>query len=411
MSHLPSVTTSPPMGSATPSNSPVAAATSSFSDLVDTWDAVVVGAGPAGGVSALRLAEAGHRVLLVEAKSFPRPKVCGGCLNRRAWSVLAACGLAGPIEQAGAVELERLHLICGRRSADWAMPTMRALSRAKLDEIIARAAAERGATFLSATQARVAVAPPGADWISVQLKHRDGHSATVRSRVVIAADGLAHSSLADHPAAASRVAYGSRIGLGTNLCDDQPSYPAGRLTMVVGRAGYVGITRLEQERLNLAAALTAASLRAGEAAGSGAAGSVVGQMLREAGLKVPDGLAEAQWSGTPALTRESRRWAARRVFLVGDAAGYVEPFTGEGMSWALGGGYEVCQYAELAISGWSDSLATEWHQRWRKRVRRHQTICRGLAWLLRRPQLAQAALGGVQRAPWLPNWIMERVAG
>lgn len=384
---------------------------SSFEQLGEHWDAVVVGAGPAGGIAALRLAERGHRVLLVEAKSFPREKVCGGCLNRRAWSVLSNNGLAGAIEQAGAVPLERLHLICGQRSAQWPMPTMRAVSRFQLDAIIASAAVERGATFACETQARIDAAPAGGEWISVQLKHRSGQRAIVKARVAIAADGLSHSSLAGHPEAASRVADGSRIGLGTNIFYDGTSYPAGRLTMVVGRAGYVGITRVEQGRLNFAAALTAGCLKDGQAAGIAATGHIVAELLRQAQLELPKGLEGAHWSGTPQLTRESRRWSARRVFLVGDAAGYVEPFTGEGMSWALAGGHEVCQYAELAISGWSDSLAANWHRRWRGRVRRRQTICRGLAWLLRRPRLAQAALGGMGYAPWLPKWMMERVAG
>jgi 2-polyprenyl-6-methoxyphenol hydroxylase-like FAD-dependent oxidoreductase len=138
---------------------------------------------------------------------------------------------------------------------------------------------------------------------------------------------------------------------------------------------------------------------------------VIASLLGEAGLEVPASLLDAQWYGTPQLTRESRRWSARRVFLVGDATGYVEPFTGEGMSWALAGGHEVCQYAELAISQWSDSLAMQWHQRWRRHVRRHQATCRGLAWLLRRPRMAAATLQAATCAPWLPHWIMQRVAG
>lgn len=382
-----------------------------FDRLTETWDAVVVGAGPAGGVAALRLAERGHRVLLVESKSFPRPKVCGGCLNRRAWSVLAASALTDAVQAAGAIELERMHLICGSRSMEWTMPKMHALSRFKLDEIIAGRAVERGAVFLHGTHARIRPAGEGAKWIFVQLKHRSGQTAVVKARVALAADGLAHSSLSEHPEAASQIAPHSRIGLGTNLLYDGAGYPVGRLTMVVGRSGYVGITRVEQGRLNLAAALTASSLRTAEGTGSAAAGHVIAAMLDDAGLEVPPGLQPAQWCGTPQLTRESRRWSGRRLFLVGDSASYVEPFTGEGMSWALAGGHEVCQYAELAISDWSDSLANDWHLHWRRRVRGHQTICRGLAWLLRHARLAEAALGTAAHAPWLTSWIMQRVAG
>ena len=47
-----------------------------------TWDVVVIGAGPAGSSAALGCARKGLRVLLVEARRFPRHKVCGGCLNQ-----------------------------------------------------------------------------------------------------------------------------------------------------------------------------------------------------------------------------------------------------------------------------------------------------------------------------------------
>jgi flavin-dependent dehydrogenase len=69
-----------------PSITPTAA-----SDVI--WDAIVIGAGPAGAFSALQLARAGQRVLLLEAKRFPRQKVCGGCVNAKAVAILQQVGL------------------------------------------------------------------------------------------------------------------------------------------------------------------------------------------------------------------------------------------------------------------------------------------------------------------------------
>ena len=64
-----------------------------MTDAGETWDAVVVGAGPAGAVAARELARRGHRVLLAERAKFPRGKVCGCCLNEHTLSALAAAGL------------------------------------------------------------------------------------------------------------------------------------------------------------------------------------------------------------------------------------------------------------------------------------------------------------------------------
>ena len=61
------------------------------------WDALVVGAGPAGAAAAYWLAEAGHRVLVVEKKRFPREKTCGDGLTPRAVKQLHDMGLADPL--------------------------------------------------------------------------------------------------------------------------------------------------------------------------------------------------------------------------------------------------------------------------------------------------------------------------
>ena len=61
----------------------------------DPYDAVVIGAGPAGGIAALGLARAGRRVLLVDKQRFPRAKVCGCCLNASAVATLREAELGG----------------------------------------------------------------------------------------------------------------------------------------------------------------------------------------------------------------------------------------------------------------------------------------------------------------------------
>lgn len=372
------------------------------------WDAVVVGAGPAGIMSSIQLAERGHAVLLVEAKRFPRDKVCGGCLNGRAWKALSDANLAQVLSDAGALELNELSLVCGQRRALWPMPTMHAISRWAMDDLLIQEAARRGVTVLMETQARIDACEPEAQVRTIRLKHRPAEGAlvdgVVEAKVVLAADGLTHSSLGEEEQVVSNVVPGSRVGLGATWSSQDSWFKPGRLTMVVGSSGYVGITCVEQGRINAAAALSLDSLRAGRSPGN-----VIAALLRECGMRIPDGCEDAPWTGTPALTRESQRWSTHRLFLVGDAAGYVEPFTGEGMSWALAGAIEASRLADQGIKQWNDDLSQEWHSIWRRFVRQRQSTCRNLAWLLRRPRLAEFTLGAVSYTPWIANSIMRRV--
>src|SRR4051812_35832232 len=74
------------------------------------WDVIAVGAGPAGAVAARELARRGASVLLVERATFPRPKVCGCCLNPWSLATLAGLGLGDLVAGLGGVPLHNMRL-------------------------------------------------------------------------------------------------------------------------------------------------------------------------------------------------------------------------------------------------------------------------------------------------------------
>jgi 2-polyprenyl-6-methoxyphenol hydroxylase-like FAD-dependent oxidoreductase len=164
--------------------------------------------------------------------------------------------------------------------------------------------------------------------------------------------------------------------------------------MACGAAGYVGLVRLEDGRLNVAAAFDAPALKAAHAPGVAAS-----RVLTEVGWPVPAELPDRPWRGTPALTRRLGRPSGERVLAVGDAAGYVEPFTGEGMAWALASGLAVVPLALRVARGWRPALADVWASG-RRAAARRQRLCRTVAWLLRRPRLARRVFGLLGRVPW-----------
>jgi flavin-dependent dehydrogenase len=371
-----------------------------------TWDAIVVGAGPAGALTARQLARRGLQTLLVDGKRFPRPKVCGGCLNQRAISALRQMGLGKVLDECDGVPQDELRIVAGSRSLCLSLPRGMGVSRFTLDARLAAAAVDAGASFLPETQA--VLEPQVGDGLrTVQATHGVLRR-RLSARVVVCADGLLRSSLKQLPEFASRVSSSSRLGVGALLDDlngdEASSYPAGQITMVVSRRGYVGLTRVEGGRLNVAAAVDAAVLREGVPIGAG-----VASLLQEASLPTPAGMADAAWQGTPPLTSSAGRAAGERLFVVGDAGGYVEPFTGEGIAWAIDGALAVAPLAQSACTAWRPELADEWESLRRRFGRRNQAVCRGLAWILRRPWSVHAAMTVCRAFPWTARGIISRI--
>lgn len=361
----------------------------------DVWDAVVIGAGPAGAVAARQLALGGGRVLLVDRKLFPRRKVCGGCLSASGLAVLDSLGLRENVLALHGVPLRQFHV--RGRAGEFVLPLPEgvAVSRAALDTALVDAAVESGVVFQPHTRATVGPANDDARLVSL---HREGSglSATneVAARIVLAADGLGHPSLNDLPEFASHAADGSHIGAGCEVLDSPAEYAAGTIHMAVGRAGYVGLTVVETGAINVAAAFDASFVR--ECGGLGPAAAAV---LREARCPAIPSLADADWLGTPLLTRRESQLAATRLFVLGDAAGYVEPFTGEGMTWGIHAAWAVAPLALRAVNDWQPAMIREWTVTHRRLVGRRQRICRAVASVLRHPWLVAGLIRVLSLAP------------
>jgi flavin-dependent dehydrogenase len=363
------------------------------------WDVLVVGAGPAGAMSARAAARAGLRVLLVDKATFPRSKVCGSCLNGRALAALDACGLGGLPWQLGALPLEQACLAAGGRQARLALPAGLALSRQVFDAALVQAAIDQGAHFLPETTASTGSVEELQR--TLVLRHWQQTSETA-ARIVVAADGLGGRL----QGAGGRLRRAdSRIGVGVVL-PGQAGYAPGCVHLACGRGGYVGVVCVEAGRLDVAAALDAHWLRA-----MGSAAAAARSLFEQAGLPCPKNLDETDWRGTQPLTQRAARLAEHRLFVVGDAAGYVEPFTGEGIAWALEGALALAPLVQHGVVEWQPALMQRWAARHRRLVGRRQRTCQLLAWLLRRPALTRALLGTLARWPGLAAPVVHRLNG
>jgi flavin-dependent dehydrogenase len=370
------------------------------------FDLVIVGAGVAGAAAAILASLRGLSVLLVESQLFPRDKVCGGCLNQRAQSFLRSIGLHDKIKSVGAVEIDRLHVQINKYSSQWDVPSMLSVRRSTLDQILVDHAELCGATFVDGIRAKI----QPRDYVS-ESNHRvvllkgasyPTESVAVLGKLVVVASGLSRSSLPISEEWPASVMNNSRIGLHALIPREKvPESFASRklgakpqLHMLVGSVGYLGICDTDGDYVDLAAAMDPSAVRAAKNVCT-----TVQQVLQECGAD-SSFVRELNWQSTPHLTRQSDCVAKQNVFLLGDATGYVEPFTGEGMSWAFKGAEALVPLLyQASRSSDTKTAEKEWNL-WITKHRNHrQRISR---WVARQSRQAERAKWVLRMCDWVP---------
>lgn len=367
-----------------------------------TWPVIVVGAGVAGATLAASLAGGGRRVLVIDKSPFPRAKVCGGTLNPRAVASLRRLGLGNVLDSL------RPNRVFG---VEWRMPSAApallefdpsaealAVSREALDAALLREAVARGADFL-----------PGVRCVSSRVEGEArvlglmtsaGSVPGISADLVLGCDGLGSGLAADAGLCAPAPRRGPDY-IGTSIVlppDCVLGVPPDRIVMAVGVRGYAGAVRVEGGRWNVAAAIRVDGLRA-----AGGPALVAEEILGSCGVRILEGSAPRAWCvSRPGLDRAVVRPWGERLLLVGDAGGYVEPVTGEGMAWAL---HSVEALQDLLRDGWSEGVGAAWEGTWRRTIRDRRALVRAAGSAARSPTATRAALAGLRVVPGVGRWI------
>lgn len=315
-------------------------------------DVLIVGGGPAGSMAALVLARRGARVTLVDRAWFPRDKLCGDSVNPGAMALLGRQGLASAVAARGLPIPGWLLTGPGGAAVPVRYPDGAAgcsILRRDLDALLLDAAAAAGAAVEQGTR----VAGPlvdrtreGERVVGVRVQAGRG-LIDRRARVVIAADG-SRSALAAGLGLARQASWPRRWAIGAYYSGVVPASPGGE--MHLRRGHYIGVAPVPGGLTRVCLVVPAHRARAiGAAAGHAldlvlAADHQLGARFREAHRASPV-------ASLGPLATDAFAAGMEGLLLAGDAAGFVDPMTGDGLRLALGGGELAAAAALEALEG------------------------------------------------------------
>lgn len=362
---------------------------------------VVIGAGPAGTAAAMRLHALGWQVLLVDRAAFPRFKVCGCCLNLAALSALSVIGCDQLIYRLGPTLLTDWRLATPGAAIQAALPGGVALSRLRMDAALVTEAASRGVKVVAPCEARIA--DVGLDYVDVRLT-RCGQPE--RFDAAILASGLAGGGVARWlPWIQSPV---GPLGIGT-IVPSFDAVPDRTIQIACDETGYVGLVRLEDGHVDVAAALRRDVCDVGgqsPATAKAALLQAMNRILCRTGQELLPPIDPETLQTTPPL-RRSRLPGYGRLLAVGDAAGYVEPFTGEGMAWAIQSGIAAAECLTDVDAAGNSGAA--WTAQYVRLMRRRQWLCRLLSGTLASPAGSRWLMRLARAAPWTVRYAVRQL--
>lgn len=312
-------------------------------------DVVVVGGGPAGAAAALLLRRRGYDVLLVDEARFPRDKICGEGVSPEAWRLLDLLGAAPVVRALAPWPLRGMALVSPDGTAfrgDYAASgrTGFALRRQDLDHALLSCARQAGVEVREGTAARRLIL--GSGRVEGLVVENGAGPEVVRTRLVIGADG--RRSLVARTLGLLHEHRRLRKFAVRGYWEDVEGLDE-RGEMHVGGGGYCGIAPLSATSANVTFVLDRKEMAS---AGRGLDG-FYREAIRTRWPRVAERLQKATLTQAPRaigpLALHSRRVSFPGGALVGDSAGFYDPFTGEGVTLAL-------RSAELAAEAAQRSL-------------------------------------------------------
>jgi flavin-dependent dehydrogenase len=366
-------------------------------------EALIIGGGPAGTATAIMLAKAGMRVVLVEQEEFPRQKVCGECVSAGALAILDELGIGEGIRAIAGPELRYVGWMGTSKTVIAPFPRCpvgayaygRAIGRDRLDSLLLARARSLGVHVLQPARVRRVTGTPGHFLCDIEAldepsTHPGGRRPVTRvwpARVVLDAHGSWERPLTVTKSGATREMRRTPRRdadlFAFKATFTQSTLPAGLLPVIAFPGGYGGMVVADDRRTTLACCIRRDALRASRASTPGQpAGLAVAATLRQSCPGVAEALSRAvqasAWLSVGPIRPGVRVNGCQDIFRVGNAAGETHPLIGEGIHMALQSARlaaaHVCRLGPASIDASqfraaNRAYATEWRAAFRSRLR------------------------------------------
>lgn len=379
------------------------------------WNVIVVGAGPAGCAAATLFAREGLRVLLLDKSAAPPPKVCGEYLSPGCLPILERIGALKSVWGAGARPLYgmTIHTAAGRtlqahyphggNLGDLPAHGL-AIRRSVLDPILLDVAVKHGVEFEPNFQVSDLVWEDG--WVvGVRGRHR-GRVTALRGRLTLGADGR-NSVVARRIGSVTRHRWLDKVALVSYVTGAERAEDVGEIFL--GHDRYCILNPIAPDLTNVGLVITRRDF---------AHTADATRFLLDTAATLPglgDRLAHARPTGPVRclgpLAHRGSRLVAPGALLVGDAAGFLDPFTGEGIYAGLRSAEIAVQCALPALRG-RDVAHPDLHAyaaAWRREFLPKWRLCTLFQHAIRRPPLAEWLVARLGRRPGLTASLMAAV--
>ena len=359
-----------------------------------TFDALIVGGGPAGATVAGLLARRGLKVAVAEKAPFPRRKVCGEYISATTWPILEELGVGAELAGRAGPPVERVGFFARDVAIDAPMPAPaqpqawgRAIGREVLDDVLLERARHDGARILQPVVVE-GLCREGDAFVATL----EGEKLEAR-RVVLACGSWERGPFTP------RIAARASDLLGFKARFANATLPRGLMPLVLFPGGYGGLVHTDGGEVSFSCCIRRDVLSMARRQHRGSAGDSVLAHAMAHGRGIRETLAGAErrgaWLSAGPIRPGIRRAVDHGICRVGNAAGEAHPLVAEGISMAI-------QSAWLLARHWEDpqAYARAWRETFAARIRASSLF----AALMVPPLPSRASIAVLQRSPGVLTW-------